>query len=210
MVGHVLGNESTSAAAHRLRSAHKLDGVPLPDREVVSVARSTAFDGGERESVLLLMVDAAEQISDPVPVYVSVMSSAVAVSPEASATWMRAVDPDRVSLVMDTPATAALHRWCAEGAQFHTDTRGVSVGDEEVRVIVGRLREPGRRSPLVVIPSTEFGARWFEAARTEDDLLREAVVDDEGVFDRESAHLDIVLTHLLLEERFLGTGSWRR
>jgi len=77
-------------------------------------------------------------------------------------------------------------------------------------VIVGRLREPGRRSPLVVIPSTEFGARWFEAARTEDDLLREAVVDDEGVFDRESAHLDIVLTHLLLEERFLGTGSWRR
>jgi hypothetical protein len=196
--------------AHRLRSAHKLDGVPLPDREVVSVARSTVFDGGERESVLLLMVDAAEQISDPVPVYVSVMSSAVAVSPEASATWMRAVDPDRVSLVMDTPATAALHRWCAEGAQFHTETRGVSMGDEEVRVIVGRLREPGRRSPLVVIPSTEFGARWFEAARTEDDLLREAVVDDEGLFDRESAHLDIVLTHLLLEERFLGTGSWRR
>ena len=39
------------------------------------------------------------------------------------------------------------------------------VENEEVRIIAGRLEEPGKHSPLVVIPSTEFGARWFEAAR---------------------------------------------
>jgi hypothetical protein len=80
----------------------------------------------------------------------------------------------------------------------------------ELRMIAGRVEEPGRRSPLVIIPSTEFGARWFEAVRAEDAQLDAAVHDDPELFERESAHLDVVLTHLLFEERFVGTGSWRR
>jgi len=60
----------------------------------------------------------------------------------------------------------------------------------------------------VIIPSTEFGARWFEAVRAEDAQLDAAVHDDPELFERESDHLDVVLTHLLFEERFVGTGSW--
>jgi hypothetical protein len=123
---------------------------------------------------------------------------------------MRFADSKRVSLVMDTPATAALRRWCATSASFRTETKLVRVEDEEVRVIVGRLEEPGRHSPLVIIPSTEFGARWFDTARAEDPFLEAAIVEDHGFFDREADHLDVVLTHMLFEERFLGTGSWRR
>ena len=85
----------------------------------------------------------------------------------------------------------------------------VSSGDE-VRIIAGRVADGDRRSPLVIIPTTEFGARWFESACLEDEGLASIIVEDEGLFDRESDHLDIVLGHLLLEERFIGTGSWRR
>lgn len=172
--------------------------------------RTTVFDGDERDSILLILVDSPEQLSESAPVYVCVTSSAAAADPDSSARWMRAADPDRTSLVMDTPATAALHRWCANGVHFRTQTRMVTVEDEEVRIIAGRLEEPGRRSPLVIIPSTEFGARWLEAVRAEDDLLGEAIVDDEELFTQESPHLDVVLTHLLFEERYIGTGSWRR
>ena len=62
----------------------------------------------------------------------------------------------------------------------------------------------------MIIPSTEFGARWFESARVEDSVLSTAIVETAGFFERESDHLDVVLTHLLFEERYLGTGSWRR
>ena len=80
----------------------------------------------------------------------------------------------------------------------------------DVRIIAGRVEEGDRHSPLVVIPTTEFGARWFEAATAEDDLLRRAVRVDPSLFEQESDHLDVVLNHLLFEEHVVGTGSWRQ
>jgi hypothetical protein len=193
----------------RLVAAHLLEGVELPAGDVVAAARTTVFDGEVLDSVLYLIADEPDALDESLPKFVSVMSSAVAADPERAAAWLRSVDIERVSLVMDTPVTAALRRWCADGATFLSETRVVNAGDDEVRIIAGRVEEPGRRSPLVIIPTTEFGARWFEAARVEDTHLHSAVVDDPELFERESAHLDIVLTHLLLEERYIGTGSWR-
>lgn len=195
----------------RIRAAFDVQGVPLPECEALACLRTTIFEGSTRDSILLLPVERPETLDIPEPVFVSVMSSAAAADPEGAAAWMRWADTERVSMVMDTPATAALRRWCANGASFRTDTRLISLdGDEEIRVIVGRVEEPGRRSPLVIIPSTEFGARWFEAARAEDAVLGAAVIEDPDLFERESDHLDVVLGHLLLEERFVGTGSWRQ
>lgn len=193
----------------RLRAAHELEGVDLPEREAVACLRTTVFEGEERDSILLLPVETPEQIAEGAPVHVAVMSSAAAADPDLGATWMRSVDADRISLIMDTPATAALHRWLGDGARFRCSTRVLVVEGEELRIIAGRIEEPGRQSPLVVIPSTEFGARWFDAVRSEDPLLRAAVVDDPELFERESPELNVVLTHLLFEERYLGTGSWR-
>lgn len=193
----------------RLRSAHVLEGVELPRRDVVAAARTTVFDGDALDSVLYLLVERPEQLGDYAPTFVSVMSSAVAADPQQAAAWLRSVDIERVSLVMDTPVTAALRRWCADGATFRSETRLVEAGADEVRIIAGRVEETGRLSPLVIIPTTEFGARWFEAARAEDPLLHRVVAEDSELFERESSHLDIVLTHLLIEERYVGTGSWR-
>jgi hypothetical protein len=149
-------------------------------------------------------------IDESAPVHVSVFSSAAAAAPEQTAEWLRWAEPDRVSMVMDTPVTAAIRRWCDEDSKFRTDTRAVVVGDDEVRFIVGRVESPEGRSPLVIIPTTEFGARWLEAARAEDPFLGAVVQDDPGLFERESTLLDVLLTHVMLEERFVGTGSWRR
>jgi hypothetical protein len=80
----------------------------------------------------------------------------------------------------------------------------------EVRIIAGRVVEQDRHSALVIIPTTEFGARWFEAATAEDPVLRRAVEIDDELFERESDHLDVVLNHLLFEEHVVGTGSWRK
>lgn len=193
----------------RLRAAHSTEGIDLPHGEIVAAARTTVFDGDVLDSVLYLLVDGPEQLDDSDRTFVSVMSSAVAAAPEFVATWMRSVGPDRVSLVMDTPATAALRRWCSEGAVFRSETRLVASGGDEVRIIAGRVHLANRQSPLVIIPTTEFGARWFEAARAEDPLLHSVVVEDPELFKREAAHLDVVLAHLLVEERFIGTGSWR-
>jgi hypothetical protein len=33
-------------------------------------------------------------------------------------------------------------------------------------------------------------------------------VIDPDLFEQESAHMDVVLTHLILEEPVVGTGSW--
>jgi hypothetical protein len=194
----------------RLRAAHKLEGDSLPDRDAVACVRTTVFEGELRDSVLLLPVEEPEHLKETAPVYVCVLSSAAAAAPEYCANWMRSADPDRLSLVMDTPATAAIRRWCTGRVRFRTEARAVAVEGDEVRVVAGRLEEPGRRSPLVLIPSTEFGARWFESVRVEDEMLNEAIMDDPRLFERESDHLDVVLTHMLLEERFLGTGSWRQ
>jgi hypothetical protein len=194
----------------RVRTAHQTEGAGLPPSPVVACMRSTVFDGDRRDSVLLLTLDAPEQIQESVPTYLCVLSSAAAADPLTTSTWMRWARVDHLSLLMDTPATAALRRWCADGASFMFATRQIQLGVDDIRFIVGRVEEEGRRSPLVIIPSTEFGARWFEAACAEDPVLRSAVVEDANLFDRESGHLDILLTHILLEERFLGTGSWRR
>jgi hypothetical protein len=156
------------------------------------------------------MVDDPLQLDSEIPMYVSVLSSAAAIEPAATERWMRWANPDRLSLVMDTPATAALRRWCVRGARFRTQTRLITVEGMEVRVIAGRVEREGSRSALVIIPTTEFGARWFEAARAEDPALSEAIVEDPDFFERENGHLDIVLNHLLFEERYVGTGSWRR
>lgn len=194
----------------RFRAAYELEGIDLPDGEVLGCVRTTVFDGDVRDQVLLLPVEHPDLIDESVPVHVTVMSSAVAASPELASAWLRWADPDRVSMVMDTPATAAIRRWCGDGATFRTDTRVVAVGDDEVRFVVGRVESPEGRSPLVVIPTTEFGARWLEAARAEDPFLGSVVRDDPGLFERESDILDVLLTHVMLEERFIGTGSWRR
>ena len=61
-------------------------------------------------------------------------------------------------------------------------------------MIVGRIEVGGRRSPVVIIPSTEFGARWFESACAEDPVLGATVVESPDLFERESEHLDVVTT----------------
>ncbi|MCV5466558.1 hypothetical protein OFM95_28780, partial [Escherichia coli] len=78
------------------------------------------FDGDALDSVLYLLVERPEQLGDYAPTFVSVMSSAVAADPQQAAAWLRSVDIERVSLVMDTPVTAALRRWCADGATFRS------------------------------------------------------------------------------------------
>jgi hypothetical protein len=96
---------------------------------------------------------------------VSVTSSAAPAAQEMTARWMTHADPRRVSLVMDTPATAALRRWCErDGTRFRTVTRQVNAHGVDLRIIAGRIDDAGRQSALVIIPTTEFGARWFEAA----------------------------------------------
>lgn len=194
----------------RLRAAFDLEGIEVPDREAVAVVRTTVFEGDERAMVLLLLLDTPRQLDESAPVFVCVSSSAAAAAPEITTEWLRWSDPDCVAMVMDTPVTAAIRRWCSDGAEFRTETRVVASGGDEVRFIIGRVESEPARSPLVIVPTTEFGARWFEAARSEDQVLGSVVRDDEGLFERESALLDVVLTHVMLEERFVGTGSWRR
>ena len=194
----------------RLRAYERLEGMRLPASEAIACLRSTVFDGDTRHSILLVQIDEPDQISETDPVYVCAFSSAAAADPVRTQRWMRWAEPSRVSLVIDTPATAALRRWCAHGARFACATRQVQAGDDDLRLIAGRVEDGARHSPLVVIPSTEFGARWFDSACAEDPVLSAAIVDDPELFDRESDHFDVVLSHLLLEERYLGTGSWRR
>jgi hypothetical protein len=143
------------------------------------------------------------------PIYVSVTSSAAAAAPEMTSRWMSYAERSRLSLVMDTPASAALHRWCErDGARFRAATRQIDAHGVDVRIIAGRIEQNGRQSALVIIPTTEFGARWFEAATQEDPILNRSVVIDPDLFEEESTHMDIVLTHLILEEPVVGTGSW--
>lgn len=193
----------------RICGAHFLEGVPLPEGDLVAGARTTVFDGDALDSVLYLLVDRPDQLGDLSSTFVSIVSSALAADPETANAWLRSADLERASLVMDTPVTAALRRWCVDGARFHTETRCLLAGDDKVWIIAGRVERPEGKSPLVVIPTSEFGARWFEAARTEDTSLRNGVVDDPDFFERNASHLDIVLTHMLVEERYVGTGSWR-
>jgi hypothetical protein len=193
-----------------VRNAYELEGIPLPDGPVIATLRSTVYDDGARVAVLLVVVDFDVLSDSEAPIYVSVTSGAAAAAPEIAADWMRRCDPTRLSLVLNTPATAALRRWCSEdGAKFRTETRRVGNGEAELWVIAGRVESGGGRSSLVVIPTTEFGARWFESATAEDPTLRGAVVVDEHFYEEESMHMDVVLTHLLLEEPVVGTGSWR-
>ena|GEM_PF-2540332 len=195
----------------RIRRAFtRLEGVELPNTPSAAFLRSTVYDGDRRDCVLHIALDAPEQLDDLPPVYVTVLSSAAASDPEAAGLWMRWADPDRVSLVMDTPSSAALRRWCVGGARFRMQTRVILVEGMEVRIIAGRVEDGDRRSALVIIPTTEFGARWFEAARAEDPQLGAVVLEDDTFFKQQGHHLDVVLNHLLYEERFVGTGSWRR
>lgn len=187
-----------------------VEGIDLPSTPSVALLRSTVYDGERRDCVLHIVLDDPPQFDRSTSVYLSVLSSAVASDPETAAMWMRWADPSRLSLVMDTPSSAALKRWCGSGGRFRTQTRLVVVEGMEVRIIAGRVEEGERRSPLVIIPTTEFGARWFEAACLEDSELAAAVLEDDQFFEQHQQHLNIVLTHLLYEERFIGTGSWRR
>jgi hypothetical protein len=201
----------TVVRPERLRVCYELQGIPLPDAPAIACLRTTVFDGEVRDSLLLVVVDGPQSLMEvDVPIYVSLASSAAAAAPEAAAAWMNYADRRRLSLVMDTPATAALRRWCTpDGARFRTATRHISTEGIDLRIIAGRIENAGRQSALVVIPTTEFGARWFEAATHEDQLLKNAVVVDPVIFEEESDHMDVLLTHLLLEEPTVGTGSWR-
>lgn len=194
----------------RIRAAHTLEGLAPSEAESIACLRSIVYDGEQPSSVLLVSVERPEELEEEVPIFVSVLSSAAAADPSGTATWMRWADPGRVSLVMDTPLTAALRRWCGEDGHFRCQTRLIRAEDMEIRVIAGRVEQDGRHSPLVVVPSTEFGARWFDSVREEDSDLAAIVEDDPDFFEKESDHLDIVLNHLLFEERYIGTGSWRR
>lgn len=200
----------TLVRPERLQASYELQGIPLPSAPAIACLRTTVFDGEVRDSLLLLVVDEPHSLAEgEVPIYVSLSSSAAAAAPDAAAAWMNYANRRRLSLVMDTPATAALHRWCsADGARFRTATRHISAEGMDLRIIAGRVENAGRQSALVVIPTTEFGARWFEAATHEDPLLKKAVVVDHDIFEEESDHLDVLLTHLLLEEPMVGTGSW--
>lgn len=213
-----LSGEGTSSHAFvvvtrpsRVRSAYaQLEGVELPEGPSAAFLRSTVYDGDRRDCVLHIAIDDPGRIDVDVPVYVSVLSSAAAADPDSTNTWMHWADPGRVSLVMDTPSTAALRRWCAGGGRFRTQTRLIRLEGMEVRLIAGRVEHDNGRSALIVIPTTEFGARWFEAARAEDPELAAAVLDDPEFFEREGEHLHVVLNHVLFEERYVGAGSWRR
>lgn len=197
-------------SARKIRAAYRLEGVPLPETPSVACLRSVVFDeAGEPDSVLLIPVESTNEVEEESPIFVSVLSSAAAADPDGTAAWMRWADLDRVSLVMDTPLTAALRRWCRTGGLFRFEARSIRADGMEVRVIAGRVEQDGGRSPLVIVPSTEFGARWFDAARDEDAGLAANVEEDPGFFEREGHHLDIALNHLLFEERHVGTGSWR-
>ena len=77
-------------------------------------------------------------------------------------------------------------------------------------MIAGRIEQDERHSPLVVVPTTEFGARWFEAVREEVSDLATIAQDDPGFFEEQGDHLDVVLNHIMFEERYVGTGSWLR
>jgi hypothetical protein len=194
----------------RIASLYEVNGVALPAEAAAAFMRSTVFDGPVRHSLLFLIVDEPASLDEgEVPIFVSVSSSAAAAAPDVAARWMRHADPSRLSLVMDTPATPALHRWCSdEQARFRTATRQITADGVDLRIIAGRVEHERRRSPLVIIPTTEFGARWFEAATHEDALLNRAVVVDRDLFEEESEHMAVVLTHLILEEPVVGTGSW--
>lgn len=202
----------TLVRPERLRRSYRLEGVELPNSPALACLRTTVFDDDRRDCVLFaLLDDPTATEGEQVPIYVSVSSSAAAAAPELVATWMGSSHPDRLSLVMDTPATAALQRWCRdEDARFRTATQLVSIAGMDVRIIAGRVEQGERRSALVVIPTTEFGARWFEAATAEDERMRRAVRVDPGLFEEESDHLEVVLNHLLFEEHVVGTGSWRQ
>lgn len=152
----------------RLRLSYELDGVGLPDTPAVACIRATAFDGPRRESVRFAVVEDPRDLveQDGVPIFVSLSSSAAAAAPKLAGSWMQAAHPDRLSLVMDTPITGALRRWCAnEKARFRTATQQVRIAGMDVWIVAGRVEEGERRSALIVMPTTEFGARWFEFAR---------------------------------------------
>ncbi len=202
----------TLVRPERIRNSYELQGIALPEHGAVSCLRTTVFDGTRRDSVLFVLVDSPDELVDlESPIYVSISSSAAGEDPDLASKWMLGTDPERLSLVMDTPFTVALHRWCKpEGTQFRTASRAVIVGDMEVRIIAGRINDGLRQSALVIVPTTEFGARWYEAAIEEDPALRDSVIFDDALFDDESHHLDVVLSHILLEERLLGPGSWRQ
>ncbi len=194
----------------RIELNFTLSGVELPDSEVVACMRATVFDGEERDSILLLPISDPSQVNEEHPVFVSAYSSAKASDSETVDSWLAWATPARSSIVMDTPFMAPLRRWVAEGARFRTQTRVLEVEGVEIRVIAGRIEDGGRQSPLIIVPTTEFGARWFEAACGEDPELSKHVVEDPSFFEKDSDHLDVVITHLLFEERYVGTGSWRK
>jgi hypothetical protein len=113
----------TVTRPQRIRAAYRLEGVGLPDAKSFACLRSVVFKGEERDSVLLVVVERPEELKEEVPIFVSVLSSAAAADPEGTAGWMRWADPSRVSLVMDTPLTAAL-RSGAEGIAASAVKRG--------------------------------------------------------------------------------------
>jgi hypothetical protein len=114
----------TVVRPERLRRSYRLEGVELPDVPALACLRTTVFDDDRRDYVLFALLDGPAAIEEEeVPIFVSVSSSAAAAAPESASLWMGSADPDRLSLVMDSPATAALVR-CEGRALSHRHATG--------------------------------------------------------------------------------------
>lgn len=191
----------------RILSTYDLQGLPLPDGAVLALARRTAMGEGD-ELVVLSAVSAPAELGDLADVYVSVMGSAQAEGVDQA--WFQAVPPERLSTVLDTPLLPALRRWlAAEGTLFACTSLRIETGLSKLSIIAGRLRSPAGLSPLIVFPTSDFGARLFDQAVRQDPRLQGRVVEDEDLEEAEDHHLQIVLNHLVQEERMVGPGSWR-
>lgn len=115
----------TLVRPERLRRSYELEGVRLAR---YARCRMPTYDGLRRGSPRVrpccAVDDPKEVENEQAQIFVSMSSSAAAAEPELAASWMAIAESHRLSLVMDTPATVALHRWCGpKGARFEPPRR---------------------------------------------------------------------------------------
>jgi hypothetical protein len=216
------GSGFTREGAHRhgfltlvrtdyLSSSYELHGLPVPEVPAIACLRRTVHEGRPDAAIQHMIVAESDPLQEENghPIYVSVTNSAAVAAPQLSSHWMRRADLDRLSLVMDTPVTPLIRRWCEpEGVRFRVSIACIEVADMEMWVIAGRVERSDSRSPLVIIPASELGTHGFEAFVEEEAPMRDAVVIDDELFQEERIHIGVVLNHLLREEHMVGPGRW--